>query len=149
MIETKKNVMISTKLTVEEINAQRKNTLIELLGIEVTEIGEDFIIGTMPVDHRTHQPAGLLHGGASAAMIESIGSLGSSFIVDRNKFGIVGIEINANHVRGVKSGIVSAHLQIVHCGKSTHIWQGTITDEEGNLVCTGRLTVLVVAKNRS
>jgi len=122
--------------------------MIELLGIEVTEIGTDYLKGTMPVDKRTHQPAGLLHGGASAAMIESLGSLGSSLIVDLEKYGIVGIEINANHVRGVESGFVSAKVEIVHCGKSTHIWQGTIVDENNKLVCIGRLTILVVNKNR-
>lgn len=140
--------MIRKDVTLKTLNSFRANTMIELLGIEVTEIGTDYLVGTMPVDKRTHQPAGLLHGGASAAMIESLGSLGSSLIVDIEKHGIVGIEINANHIRGVANGSVTAKVQIVHCGKSTHIWQGNIVDENNKLVCVGRLTILVVDKNR-
>lgn len=141
--------MIRKDVTLKTLNSYRANTMIELLGIEVIEIGTDYLVGTMPVDKRTHQPAGLLHGGASAALIESLGSLGSSLIVDLEKYGIVGIEINANHIRGVAKGIVTAKVQIVHCGKSTHIWQGNIVDENNKLVCTGRLTILVVDKNKT
>ncbi|MBK9191083.1 MAG: hotdog fold thioesterase [Crocinitomicaceae bacterium] len=138
--------MINQNVTVAQVNAMRENTMIELLGIEVTEIGKNYISGKMPVDKRTHQPAGLLHGGASAAMIESLGSLGSSLIVDMSKFGIVGIEINANHIRGVQDGFVTAKVEIIHCGKSTHIWQGYIYNGDQKLVCSGRLTVLVIEK---
>lgn len=139
--------MINPTISIAQLNSMRTNTMIELLGIEVTEIGKDFLVGRMPVDKRTHQPAGLLHGGASAALIESLGSLGSSLIVDMTKFGIVGIEINANHIRGVKDGFVKAKVEIIHCGKSTHIWQGNLYDENDKLVCTGRLTILVVNKS--
>jgi len=120
----------------------------EVLGIECIEIGEDYIISTMPVDNRTHQPMGLLHGGASAALIESIGSMGSTLLLDISKEYPVGLEVNANHVGAVKSGIVKAIGKIVHAGKRTHLWQVDIFDMETNkLVCTGRLTIMVIQKS--
>ena len=138
--------MINTNVPLTAINAMSKNTLLEQLGIIITAVGTDHITGTMPVDQRTHQPMGLLHGGASAALIESLGSMGSSLIADMQKFSIVGIEINANHVSGARSGIVTGTARIVHCGKTTHLWQVDIHDENKKLICTGRLTVLVVPK---
>jgi len=138
--------MISKNVTVAAVNHIGKNTMLEHLGIVITELGENYLTGTMPVDHRTHQPMGLLHGGASAVLIESLGSLGSSLMVDLSKNAIVGIEINANHIRGVKSGIVTGKATLMHGGKTTHVWQVDITDEAQKLVCTGRLTVLVVSK---
>jgi 1,4-dihydroxy-2-naphthoyl-CoA hydrolase len=139
--------MINPNIPLETINNFSKNTLLEQLGIRITKLGEDFIEGTMPVDKRTHQPAGLLHGGASAALIESLGSIGSTLLVDMGTHNIVGLEINANHVRGVKSGMVTGHAKIVHAGRKTHLWQVDIKDEAGKLVCTGRLTVIVVEKS--
>jgi 1,4-dihydroxy-2-naphthoyl-CoA hydrolase len=122
----------------------------EALGIECIEIGNDYVISRMPVDHRTHQPMGLLHGGASMALIESIGSMGSTLLIDLEKEAPVGLEINANHVSGVRSGFVKAIGKIVHAGKSTHIWQVDIFNEETNkLVCTGRLTVMIVPKKQN
>jgi 1,4-dihydroxy-2-naphthoyl-CoA hydrolase len=106
----------------EKLNSFSKNTLLEHLGIQCTEIGDDYIVATMPVDHRTHQPMGLLHGGASAALIESIGSLGSTLLLDLTKEVPVGIEINANHLSGVTSGTVRAIGKIVHAGRRTHVW---------------------------
>lgn len=138
--------MIPSSISTDQVNAMSKNTMLEYLDIHVTELGSNYLVGTMPVDHRTHQPLGLLHGGASAVLIESLGSIGSSLIVDLSKNGIVGIEINANHIRGVKSGIVTGRAELIHGGKSTHIWQVNITDENEKLVCTGRLTVMVVSK---
>jgi len=130
---------------IEKLNAFNKNTLMEQLGIECVEVGDDYVVATMPVDHRTHQPMGLLHGGASAALIESIGSMGSTLLLDLSKEAPVGIEINANHVGGVKSGSVKAIGKIVHAGKRTHLWQVDIYDQTTNaLVCTGRLTIMVV-----
>jgi 1,4-dihydroxy-2-naphthoyl-CoA hydrolase len=127
-----------------------KNTLMEALGIECVEIGSDYVISRMPVDHRTHQPMGLLHGGASMALIESIGSMGSTLLIDLEKEAPVGLEINANHVSGVRSGFVKAIGKIIHAGKSTHIWQVDIFNEETNkLVCTGRLTVMIVPKKQN
>jgi 1,4-dihydroxy-2-naphthoyl-CoA hydrolase len=138
--------MINKNVPLEMVNAMNKNTILEVLDIKTIELGEDYIVATMPVDKRTHQPMGLLHGGASAVLIESLGSIGSSLIVDIKKENIVGLEVNANHLRGVKSGIVTGRAQIIHCGRRTHIWQVNITDEENKLVCTGRLTVMVTQK---
>ena len=119
----------------------------EQLGIECIGLGEDFVVARMPVDHRTHQPMGLLHGGASAALIESIGSMGSTLLLDLEKEAPVGVEINANHLGSVRSGFVKAIGKIIHAGKRTHVWQVDITDETtGKLVCTGRLTIMVVPK---
>ncbi len=129
------------------VNSLNKGTLMEQLGIECIEIGEDFIKARMPVDNRTHQPMGLLHGGASAALIETIGSMGSVLLIDIEKEVPVGLEINANHLGSVRSGSVLATGKIVHAGKRTHVWQVDIVDEEtGKLVCTGRLTVMIVPR---
>ena len=133
------------KVDIAQVNAFNKNTLMEVLGIECIEIGEDYIVSTMPVDKRTHQPMGLLHGGASAALIESIGSMGSTLLIDLSKEAPVGIEVNANHVGSVKSGMVKAIGKIVHAGKRTHLWQVDIFDmATDKLVCTGRLTIMIV-----
>lgn len=137
------------KVDLSTINSFSKNTLMEVLGIECVEIGDDYIISTMPVDKRTHQPMGLLHGGASAALIESIGSMGSTLLIDLEKEAPVGLEINANHVSRVKSGMVKAYGKIVHAGKRTHLWQVDIFDNETmKLVCTGRLTVMIISKEK-
>lgn len=139
--------MALKQIPIAQMNAFSRNTLNEQIGIECIEIGDDYIVARMPVDHRTHQPAGLLHGGASAALIETIGSMGSSLLLDLEKEQPVGIEINANHVNGVRSGFVRAIGKLVHAGKRTHLWQVDITDEaSGKLVCTGRLTVMVIPK---
>jgi 1,4-dihydroxy-2-naphthoyl-CoA hydrolase len=135
------------QVSIELVNSMNKNTLMESLGIECVEIGSDYVISRMPVDHRTHQPMGLLHGGASMALIESIGSMGSTLLIDIEKEAPVGLEINANHVSGVRSGYVRAVGKIVHAGKRTHLWQVDIFDESTNkLVCTGRLTVMIIQK---
>ena len=136
------------QVSLEQINALNKGTLMEQLGIECMEIGDDYLVATMPVDHRTHQPAGLLHGGASAALIETIGSMGSVLLIDISKQSPVGLEINANHVGGMKSGSVRAIGKIVHAGSRTHVWQVDIFDQETEkLICTGRLTVMIIDKN--
>ncbi len=138
------------KVSLDIVNSMNKNTLMEALGIECIEIGNDYVVSRMPVDHRTHQPMGLLHGGASMALIESIGSMGSTLLIDLEKEAPVGLEINANHISGVSSGFVKAIGKIVHAGKSTHIWQVDIFNEETNkLVCTGRLTVMIVPKKQN
>lgn len=136
------------KISIEEINAFNKNTLMEVLGIECREIGADYLVASMPVEARTHQPMGLLHGGASAALIESIGSMGSTLLLDLNKEYPVGLEVNANHVGSVRSGSVRAVGKIVHAGKKTHLWQVDIYDEAtSRLVCTGRLTVMILQRS--
>lgn len=135
------------KVSLDQINAMSKNTLMEVLGIKCIELGDDYVISTMPVNSNTHQPMGLLHGGASAALIESIGSMGSSLLVDLEKEVPVGLEINANHIGGMKEGTVRAVGKIVHAGKRTHVWQVDLSDEStGKLICTGRLTVMVVSR---
>ena len=135
------------QVPLELINGMNKNTMMEALGIECVEIGDDYVVSTIPVDHRTHQPMGLLHGGASAALIESMGSMGSVLLIDTDKYAPVGLEVNANHVGGVKSGSVRAKATVVHAGKRTHVWQVDIKDEAtGKLVCTGRLTVMIVER---
>jgi len=130
-------------MDLKQVNDFNKNTLMEHLGIEITEVTEDTVSAKMPVDKRTHQPMGLLHGGASAALIESLGSIGSALSVDMTKQFIVGVEINTNHVRGVKSGFVYGKATCIHKGRTTHIWSADILNEDGKLVATGRLTVLV------
>ena len=131
----------------ELINSKSNNTLVATLGIECIEIGENFIVLKMPVDHRTHQPMGILHGGASAALIETVGSMGSTLLIDLEKEVPVGLEINCNNVRSVKSGFVLATGTLVHCGRRTHLWQVDIHEEESKkLVCTGRLTVMIIEK---
>jgi 1,4-dihydroxy-2-naphthoyl-CoA hydrolase len=135
------------QVPLDKLNAFNKNTLMEQLGIECVGLGDDFVVARMPVDHRTHQPMGLLHGGANAALIESIGSMGSTLLLDLEKEAPVGVEINANHLGSVRSGFVKAIGKIIHAGKRTHVWQVDITDETtGRLVCTGRLTIMVVPK---
>jgi len=135
----------TTDLTI--INSMNRNTMMELLDIQCVEVGEDYVVATMPVDHRTHQPMGLLHGGASAVLIESIGSIGSALLCDLQNEFPVGLEINANHIGGIKSGLIKAVGKIVHAGKRTHIWQVDIFSvETEKLICTGRLTVMVVQK---
>ncbi len=138
--------MINTNIPLSEINKMSTNTLLEQLDIQIIKVNPDSIIGTMPVNHKTHQPMGLLHGGASAALIESLGSIGSSLIVDLKKQAVVGLEINVNHIKGAKEGIVTGEAKIIHCGKTTHIWQVDVKSEKGDLVATGRLTVIVIEK---
>jgi len=139
--------MQNEKITLEQINDFNKNTLIEHLGIEVLSYDESKISARMPVDQRTHQPLGLLHGGASVVLIESLGSIGSSLLVDLNKEYPVGLEVNANHVGSLRSGNVIGVAEIIHKGKKTHVWTVEIRDEESNrLISSGRLTVMIVQK---
>lgn len=131
----------------ELVNSLNKGTLMEQLGIQCVEIGDNYIVATMPVDHRTHQPMGLLHGGASAALIETIGSMGSVLLIDIEKYAPVGIEVNANHLSAIKTGSVIAKGTIVHAGKRTHVWQVDVRDKSTDkMVCTGRLTVMIVPR---
>lgn len=135
------------QIPLDTINSFNRNTLMEVLEIECFELGDDYLKSRMPVKASTHQPAGLLHGGASAALIESIGSMGSVLLIDIEKEVPVGLDINANHLAGVRDGFVIATGKIVHAGKRTHVWQVDIHHEEtGKLVCTGRLTVMIVAR---
>ena len=119
-------------------------TLSQHLGMEWVDMGADYLRMRMPVDSRTHQPYGLLHGGASCALAETIGSIASFLVIDASKYACVGLEINANHVRSVRSGWVTAKASPLHLGKTTHIWDIKITDEAEKLVCVSRLTVAIL-----
>jgi 1,4-dihydroxy-2-naphthoyl-CoA hydrolase len=126
------------------INGWSKNTMMETLGIRVTAIGEDWLQGTMPVDHRTHQPYGLLHGGASVVLAETLGSTAAMLTLDPEKELAVGLDINANHIRGVRSGTVTGTARMLHLGRTTQVWEIRIENEEGALACISRITMAVV-----
>lgn len=121
----------------------------KLLDIRITEVGPDYLRGTMPVDERTHQPAGILHGGASVVLAESLGSIASYLVIDTTRFMAVGLEVNANHLRAVRSGTVTATCRPFHLGRTTHIWGIEIVTEDGKPVCISRLTVAIVPLQRS
>ena len=132
-------------ITLEALNALSRGTAMEPLGIVFTDIGADYLRGTMPVDARTRQPYGLLHGGASALLAETLGSTAGGLCVDEGQ-GVVGIEINANHLAGVRSGLVTGTARPLHVGRSTQVWEIRIEDEGGRLACVSRLTLAVVAR---
>lgn len=125
-----------------------KNTLMETLQIEYTDAGEDFLTATMPVNSRIHQPMGLLHGGASVALAESVGSAASMLYVNPNLSEVRGIEISANHLKAKREGIVTGTAKIVHKGKSIHLWEIKITDENGALISLCKLTNMVLPKRK-
>lgn len=125
-------------------NQLGQHTLAESLGIVIESFGDDSITGSMPVDGRTHQPYGLLHGGASVALAETLGSLGAAMTVDPQRFRVVGLDINSNHVRGVRSGRVTATARPLHRGRRTQVWSIEQVDERGKLTCVSRLTMAVV-----
>jgi 1,4-dihydroxy-2-naphthoyl-CoA hydrolase len=134
-----------TQPDLARIKQANAHTLMSTLGIEITEIGEDYVRGTLPVDARTHQPYGILHGGASVALAETLGSYAAMLCCDP-QFYAVGLDINANHVRAVAKGIVTGTARPLHVGRSTQVWEIRIEDEEGKLVCIARLTMAVVPK---
>jgi 1,4-dihydroxy-2-naphthoyl-CoA hydrolase len=134
-----------SELTLDQANGWH-NTMIERIGIAVTEIGDDYVRGTMPVDARTHQPYGLLHGGASVTLAETLGSLGSMMCADARTQLAVGLDVNANHVRGVTDGIVTGTARPIHLGRTTQVWEIRIEDERLRLVCIARLTVAIVPR---
>ncbi len=141
-----KPIWFSLDISLDQLNENAANTMGPYLGMEFTEIGPDYLRAMMPVDHRTIQPYGLLHGGASAALAETVGSVASALIIDPQQQICVGLEINANHVRGVREGYVHAIAKPLHLGGSTHVWDIRITDDEHRLVCVSRLTVAVLPK---
>ncbi|MDE3841161.1 esterase [Bacillus methanolicus] len=125
---------------------EMKNTLINALGIEITALEKGKVTATMPVDERTKQPFGLLHGGASVALAETVASLGAYELVDKETEAVAGLEINANHVRPKTEGIVTAHGEVVHRGRTTMVWDIKIVDEQEKLICISRCTVAVIKK---
>ncbi|WP_194437686.1 hotdog fold thioesterase [Vibrio fluminensis] len=129
-------------INLELLNQTSRNTMMEHLQIKYSELGEDYICGTMPVCHFTHQPLGMLHGGASVVLAETLGSIAANFCVDEDSY-CVGLDINANHVRAMRSGVVTGKATPIHLGVSTQVWQINMTDERERLVCTSRLTIAV------
>ncbi len=138
------SIWFSKEITIEKLNAFGKNNMSQHLGIEWVELGENFLKAKMPVDERTKQPYGLLHGGASCVLAETLGSVASALIIDTSKNNCVGIEINANHLRSAKSGYVIGTASPLHIGGSTHVWEIKIHDENEKLICVSRLTVAVI-----
>ncbi len=138
--------IFKTVRSLAELNAMSANTLAQHLGIMFTHIGDDYLEGTMPVDHRTHQPMGLLHGGASVALAETLGSVAAHLCVDSTREFCVGLEINANHIRGITSGVVKGTARPIHVGKKTQVWEIRISNESGDLICVSRITVAVLDK---
>ena len=132
--------------SIDQINASSSNTLVDTLGMRVTEIGDDFIRGSMPVDARTRQPFGLLHGGASVALAETLGSLAGNLCLDSSREVAVGLDINANHIRAITQGSVVGTARALHLGRTTHVWEIRIEDDKQRLVCISRLTLAVVPK---
>ena len=129
--------------TLDSLNQSSVNTLVEHLGIEYSDFDDNSLSAVMPVDARTHQPLGMLHDGASVVLAETLGSLAANMCVDETRY-CVGLDINANHVRAVRSGIVKGTATPVHIGTTTQVWQIEITEERGRLVCTSRLTMAVM-----
>ena len=138
--------MIDTEITLADINNLSKGTLSENLGIEFTQIENDKLVATMPVDQRTIQPFGLLHGGASVSLAETLGSVAAYCSVDSSKYMTVGLEINANHISSARSGYVTGTAKPVHLGKSTQVWAVEIIDESGKLVSLCRITIIIIEK---
>lgn len=128
------------------LNKMGQNTISEVLGMEFTEIGDNYLIAKMPVDKRTHQPYGLLHGGASVVLAETLGSVAAMLMVDQDQYYCVGLEINANHLRGVTNGWVYGRTNPVHIGKTTQVWSIEIINEKEQLVCISRITMAVLKK---
>ncbi len=139
-------IWFNKSLSLSDLVPLGPNTMAEYLGMEWVDVGDDYIKMKMPVDNRTKQPYGLLHGGASCALAETVGSIASHFVMDPEKFICVGLDINANHVRGVMGGFVTATCIPLHIGASTHVWDIKIHDEREKLVCVSRLTVALLKK---
>ena len=135
---------IKKGITLEQLNKLSPNTLAENLGIEFIEIGDDFISAKMPVDHRTHQPLGMLHGGASVALAETMGSIGAYCYLDNKIQYCVGLEINANHIKSIKEGFVIGTAKPIHIGKKTQVWEIKIKNEQQELICISRITMAVI-----
>jgi 1,4-dihydroxy-2-naphthoyl-CoA hydrolase len=136
-------------MTVEKLNALNENSMGGHLGIVFTEVGKDYLKATMPVDYRTQQPFGLLHGGASAVLAETLGSIGASSVINTDTHFCVGLEINTNHLKGVRNGLVTGETRPVHIGKKTQVWEIKIINENQELVSISRITMMVLEKRAS
>ncbi|HWB26278.1 MAG TPA: hotdog fold thioesterase [Chitinophagaceae bacterium] len=131
--------------TIADINEFSHNNMIHHIGITFTELGDDYLKGTMPVDERTVQTMGMLHGGASVTLAETLGSIGANLVVDPQKFVCVGLDINANHIRSIRNGFVAGIAKPIHTGGTTQVWNIEITDKNNRLICTSRLTMAVLS----
>lgn len=138
--------LFRSEITLPQVQKMASNTMVEHLGIEFTRMGDDFIEARMPVDHRTHQPLGMLHGGASVALAETLGSIAATCCVDTQLQYCVGLDINANHVKSIRSGFVIGIARPIHVGKKTHVWEIRITNEQQELICISRITMAVIDK---
>ncbi|RYG53932.1 MAG: hotdog fold thioesterase [Chitinophagaceae bacterium] len=136
------------KISVGDLSSMGKDNMAGWLGIEFVDLGADYLKGSMPVDHRTLQPYGLLHGGASCVLAETLGSIGSSLVIDTDHFICVGIEINANHIKSAREGFVTGTAKPIHLGSSTHVWEIRINNEKGALICISRLTVAILPRKK-
>tara|TARA_Y100000589_G_scaffold245591_1_gene233288 strand:- start:626 stop:1051 length:426 start_codon:yes stop_codon:yes gene_type:complete len=141
--------MWKSDYSIEQVNSMNKNTILETLGIEITEKGADFLVGKMPVDSRTVQPMRILHGGANVVLAETLGSIASLMVIDPEKEISVGLDINANHIRSVKSGWVNGVAKPISIGSKIHVWEIKITDEDERLTCISRLTVSILPKKQN
>jgi len=137
-----------TNFTPETLNDRPKNHIGAFLDIQFSKVEEDTLTATMPVDERTHQPAGILHGGASVVLAETLGSVASAMVIDPDKYQAVGLEINANHLRPVKSGRVTGICKPLHIGAKTHVWEIKIYNDKGKMNCVSRLTVAIINKTK-
>ncbi len=138
--------MWKSDYSIEQVNSMNKNTILETLGIEITEKGSDFLVGKMPVDSRTVQPMRILHGGANVVLAETLGSIASLMIINPEEEISVGLDVNANHIRSVKSGWVKGIAKPISIGKKIHVWEIKITDDNDRLTCVSRLTVSILPK---
>ena len=138
-----------TEPDLDALNALCCNTMIDHLGIEIIEVGDDYIKASMPVDRRTHQAFGLLHGGASVALAETLGSIGAYLCIDTRKFSCVGLEINANHLRAARRGQVFGVARPIRLGRTTQVWEIRISNAKNHLVCVSRLTLAIINNRQS
>ena len=136
------------EFTAERAHKSNNRGLNKTLGMEILERGEDFLKGRIPVDERTHQPFGILHGGASCVLAETLASFASAMVIDHTKQSCVGLEINANHLRGVKSGWVTGTARPIHIGRTTHVWDVRLVDDQGKLTCISRVTMAILDGSR-
>ena len=140
------SIWFKKDLSIADLNPLGKGTMAEHIGIEWVEVGSNYLKASMPVDHRTKQPYGLLHGGASVTLAETIGSVAAAMMIDHEQYNCVGLEINANHIRSASEGKVTGIATPVHVGSSTQVWSISIFDEKQKLVCISRLTVAILRK---
>lgn len=140
------SIWFNKNLSAADFKEMNDDTMGKHIGLAFSEVGPDFLKATMPVDHRTRQPYGLLHGGASCVLAETLGSVASAMVIDPAKFICVGLEINANHVRSARDGFVTGICTPIHIGASTHVWDIKIHDERNKLICVSRLTVAILKK---